>query len=1055
MEHHLTQHPLVRHAAVYYPTDGFYEKKLVAIVCLDRENSPDGLSPLFEPCITSDARQTLNDIESIEAFAAQRLPSHGVPQSILLVKALPLNASGKLNRIAIRTWLLELDAETAVSFTRVTATESAAAPTLTKSEKAVADVWSQVLNVPIEEIASSSTFVRLGGDSISAMSASARHRAAGSLISVQDILRRRSVTELATSAAPAVIEPALATELDDTPFSLSPIQDMHLSRMQNPHERYNQSFLLRLQRDISRSRLGEAFTGLVKAHSMLRARFTLSSDGKWQQRISSHVEASFNLEVSTVNNTAEMETIVDQAQAKLDLEHGPLLSAVYFNLAGHGQYLFVTAHHLVTDLVSWRVIMQDLADSAIHGLLPKPPATSFRSWCQSLEQAAQTEHKPPSLNVTASAYAYWGIEEAANVQGNTVECKFEIPETSTRILMGSANQAFRTDPVEILLAAAIFSFSLLFEDRSLPAVFNEGHGREATDNTIDLSRTVGWFTTLFPISIDRPENEFEAVRRVKDARRSLAQNGLRYFNSPAVRAMATSSSGHFPPEMLFNFLGTFQQLEHSDAPFTIAKDLDINTRDLCGSYRRIGLFEINCTLVHGKLEFALTYPSGISHQDRVEKWVSRYAETLVSMAHEFPRRKTELTLSDFSMCQFTEQDCSTVNKLLLPRYGVSDVESITDILPCSPLQNGVLLSRMKDATQYCVKAVWKLTSVNLEDAVDTRRLQSAWASIVRRHSILRTIFVEGADESRGFLQLTLKDPSPNIILHHCQSPDAAMDSMDSMPLITFEPGRPEHRFAIYKVDNDDSVTYCTVEISHALVDAESLRIVLEELKLAYDKELPVLASAHYNDYLTFLHGQDAGRSLQYWMEYLAGTEPCIFPVVREADDWSRESMKVERTLPDVHHLREFCKANDLTISNIFQVAWALLLRAFTGKESVCFGYLASGRDIPVPHAHQIVGPLISMLVCRVEIAEGIKVVELLEHARRDTVESMAYRNSSLADIHRALSLSDSQLFNTILSVNTASTTDQAPATSINASAIDGADPTEVRCDQHYVLLSPS
>lgn len=181
-----------------------------------------------------------------------------------------------------------------------------------------------------------------------------------------------------------------------------------------------------------------------------------------------------------------------------------------FETSSNEQHLFLAAHHLVVDVVSWRIILQDLEDILETGSLPTDKPLSFHSWykMQSERFKRSTDEYKLPFNVLPANLGYWGMENVSNTYGDVERRTFTIDEGMTTSTMTSCHEVFGTEPVDILLTAVIHSFRLVFNDRFLPTVFNEGHGREAWDSNIDLSRTVGWFTNISPLQVTLESGAF-------------------------------------------------------------------------------------------------------------------------------------------------------------------------------------------------------------------------------------------------------------------------------------------------------------------------------------------------------------------------------------------------------------------------------------------------------------------------------------------------------------------------------------------------------------------
>jgi Condensation domain. len=277
---------------------------------------------------------------------------------------------------------------------------------------------------------------------------------------------------------------------------------------------------------------------------------------------------------------------VADSQSCLDPVKGPIFAADLFNLRSGGQILFLVAHHLCVDMVSWRIILQDLEELIVSGSLSDDKALSFQSWCAMQQERAKSNDSALTLPFTPEKanLQYWGMEESPNMYGDIKMESFSLSEDATKFILDDCHEVFGTDTVDILLASVIHSFRQIFTDRKAPTIYNEGHGREPWDANIDLSRTVGWFTTMAPLLVEGDNGEYhlfshlptitcshfivgiiDTIKRVKDTRRKIADNGRPYF----AKSMLHTDHEDFqvPLEILFNYLGRLQQLERADSLF--------------------------------------------------------------------------------------------------------------------------------------------------------------------------------------------------------------------------------------------------------------------------------------------------------------------------------------------------------------------------------------------------------------------------------------------------------------------------------------------------------
>lgn len=356
-------------------------------------------------------------------------------------------------------------------------------------------------------------------------------RKQGLIVTLNDILEANSVKELAqaaTSKAPAVSQ---RQEKSGEGFGLSPVQKLYMqsSASFKGASRFNQSITVRIARRVEGEVLRRAINAVTSQHSMLQARFNKSKDGIWQQKCevvcapfavyylnnanrTQDLEASYRFRVHSVNDTRAMVPKIAESQSCLDPLNGPIFAADLFNLRSGGQVLFVVAHHLCVDMVSWRIILQDLEELVVSGSLSDEKALSFQSWCAMQLERAKMNDAGLTLPFTPEKpnLGYWGMTDTVNQYGDLKMESFTLSEDTTRFLLNDCHEVFGTDTVDILLAAIIHSFSLIFTDRKLPTIYNEGHGREPWDASIDLSRTVGWFTTMTPLLVDSNQGKFSS-----------------------------------------------------------------------------------------------------------------------------------------------------------------------------------------------------------------------------------------------------------------------------------------------------------------------------------------------------------------------------------------------------------------------------------------------------------------------------------------------------------------------------------------------------------------
>lgn len=1082
IEHHLAVDESVQHGLVLLPKSGPLQSRLVAVLSLVESATPAATNETHDNKPTTGAMPNLVGqpsitepvLQEIRARLSARLPAYMVPSVWLCVDSIPMLSSRKMDRKSVSTWVESgisaedcqriIMGDSSSPAQRAASEDDNESQPLTETEATLRDIWSLVLNLPAGQISlDDRSFLTLGGDSISAMACASRAKKAGLGLTVQEVLRAKSLRQLAAGAKRVEQNhrsPQGRKKTDEAlnvPFDLSPIQQYHFQVRGEAEgeEHFNQSFCLRLGRHVEERAIRDAVEAMIKRHSMLRARFEPSGgDGQWRQFITADVSGSYRFHASTVPSADHLDAGISNAQGCLNVRHGPLFAAELFAVEDSGQQiLFMTAHHLVIDLVSWRVILEEMEEilenpAAAKDLLAAPQSLTFHEWtalqaedCQGLQL---NQVLPAAAQVPPAQVAYWGMETHPNLYGDVVCEGFELDASTTTMLLTHCHAPFRTETVDLLLAALIWSFRSAFPDRPAPAIFNEGHGREPPDSSrdLDISRTVGWFTTLLPIALGSspdaaPASFADALIQVKDLRRLTPGNGRPYFAARFHRrdgGCQAWAAAHRDMEVSFNFLGRYQQLEREGALFRPAALLageahagSSPAADYGPAAARFALFEISAVVAaHGALRFAFAWNARMRHQPRIREWVAACREALVEAAAELPAMKARLTPGDLPlMMEVGYRELAEFEERKLPELaGPAGWENVEDVYPASPIQQGLLVSRTKDGSVYAVRRAFRVT---LRDGcVDIGRLVQAWTGVVRHHALLRTVFVDAISQARAgsYDQVVLKevDMGPLVVVHECSGGEQEMRALiDRLGPMRYRAGRPQHRLSVF---HSNGTVFCVLEMSHAIMDGASMDILLRDLARSYGGSLERAARPLFSPFVAALQKRNAEADVAFWTSYLSGAEPCHFPILNDGvivPEGGKELRSLRVALPNLAALQAFCDGKGFTLPNAFHAAWALTLACYTGSDDVCFGYLVSGRDATVVEGSEdAVGPFINMATQRVRLCdqrgEHILLLRVLEAVQKDNLDCMPYAQTSLAEVQHALRMPGGMaLFNTCIS----------------------------------------
>jgi len=682
IETRLMQHPSVRDAVVLVQGG----KQLVAYLVLEDEAPAD-----------------------LKAWLLGSLPEYMVPTHMVHLARLPVTANGKLDRKALPL----PDA----------APQQAYIAPQSDLQKALASIWSDVLGV--NQVGLEDNFFELGGDSIISIQVVSRARQVGIRLSPRDLFQYQSVRSLALAAT---LEQA--TVIDQGPVSgeviLTPVQHSFFEQAIPARQHWNQSLLLTPRETLDPVRLAAALTQLVNHHDALRLRFVQKAAG-WQQAHAEPVTTAL-LWQSRVSDDVELAALCDEAQRSLNLEEGPLLRAALVAMPEGTQRLLLVVHHLVVDGVSWRILLEDLQQAYRNAALPAK-TSAYQLWAQQLQAHAQTldDQVPYWLAQTASVDLPCDNPQGSlqNCQGSKLEIRLNAEHT--RQLLQDAPAAYRTQVNDLLLTALARVISR-WSKQPAALIQLEGHGREDMFEAVDVSRTVGWFTSLFPVRLQADGELSAAIKSVKEQLRAVPHKGigyglLRYLGGAEAReALATLAA----PRITFNYLGQFDRQFSDAALFVPATEGSGQAQDPQAPLAN--WLTVEGQVYGGELALQWGFSREMYDMATVQRLADDYAAELKALIeHCCATPAGQVTPSDFPLARLTQQQLDA-----LPIAG----PAIADIYPLSPMQQGMLFHTLYEPE---VEAYINQLRLDIE-GLDLLAFGRAWQAALDRHDILRSSF---------------------------------------------------------------------------------------------------------------------------------------------------------------------------------------------------------------------------------------------------------------------------------------------------------------------------
>ncbi|MCJ9732469.1 non-ribosomal peptide synthetase, partial [Bradyrhizobium sp. PRIMUS42] len=947
---------------------------------------------------------------ALRAALSTVLPDYMVPPRIAVLERLPLMPSGKVDRHALPTPDL------------AHGNADHQAPR-TPSEMALAAIWAELLGRPVVGLADN--FFELGGDSIISLQMVSRARRAGYLIEPRDVFQHQTLESLALAARTEQRSGTLADQGQvNGPHPLLPVQSRFFAEDTGNRDYWNQAVLLQSRDRLDWDVMRRALAAVVDHHDALRLRFE-ESQGSWHAEHGAAPAVDALLWVRRAADRDAVTALASSAQASLSISSGVLLRAVGVNVADGSQRFLIVIHHLVVDGVSWRILLEDIA--AAYTQLAKGDATialppkshAYALWGQRLQAYATS----PEL---AAELSYWtgrgtnadipcdddhaGIDRIADAD----EVMLSFESEWTQRLLTDAPSAYRTQINDLLLAGlarAVWRWS--GQDDVLVEL--EGHGREHLSGDLDLSRTVGWFTTAFPVGLAGGSQDCSLlIKTVKEELRGIPGRGLghgvlRHLGSEEQR-MALSLIGE--PKIAFNYLGQIDSGNDEAALFTMAAESAGPSRDASGPLRR--WLSVNGTVRDGRLRLSFGFGRKRYRRETVERLAALYEAALRELVDHCTGGACGLTPSDVAL--------SGLGQAELDRLAL-DWREIEDIYPLSPMQQGMLFHAMHDGDSglYVNQVAAEI------HGLDAGELRRAWQAASDRHAVLRTGFVwrdlSGAPQQvvyrRAEVPFIEDDWRARSVAWDQAQLDAALADVSRQEQAAgFDLSRPPlQRVRLIRLGEDRHWLIWTHH--HILLDGwSSARLIAEVMQHNGDGPLPALQH-RYRDYIAWLNSRDSEASAAFWRDATAGlVEPSFLAkgLIERTDAQSsgHGMLALELDPALTARLQAFAARERITMNTLVQAAWAQLLRQHTGQGTVCFGVTVSGRPPELAGAEEMVGLFINTLPVIDSVNPQEKVGAWLRALQDRNLVLREFGSTPLYEIQRLAGRPGRPLFDSIL-----------------------------------------
>ncbi|WP_354571578.1 amino acid adenylation domain-containing protein [Rhodococcus sp. UYP9] len=980
------------------------------------------------------------DDEDLRSQVSAAVPEYMVPAAFVILESIPLTVNGKLDRRALPAPMVRRN--------------DFQAPR-TDAERIVGEVFADVLGV--ERVGVDDSFFALGGDSIMSIQVVSRVKSRGLSITARNIFEHKTVAAIAenATAVDGVDSPGVLDEMPGGGVGPIPATPMVAQMLERGTDlgRYTQNLVLELPLGIDTDGVTATIQAVVDHHDVLRSSLVATAElGSVH-----YVAERGSVDAATLLHRVEVDEAVgpddlrelalietNRAMDRLDPWNGAVLQFVWLDpvsvecRASRTGRLVVVAHHLVVDGVSWRIFVPDLVKAWIavsSGQAPalEPVGTSFRRWAHGLRDAAASDKRRNELDywesVLSGPDAMLGsrpFDSTVDVASSVDRVEFEVPASVTDAVLTTIPRLFHGSVNDGLLATFMVALNQWrrerggAEDRSALIRF-EGHGREEEAVPgADLSRTVGWFTSIYPVRFDLDEIDLDdalaggphlgrAIKLVKEALRAVPDRGigfgqLRYLNPESAARLASQSVG----QIVFNYLGRVGQetvpTEFNGIGWLPAGDLGDLAGDPEPTMPAMATLDINSVVIGDRLSGSIAFPSGLLAADDVRHLTDLWVGAL-GLLDDYSRSDAVggHTPSDFDLVRTSSAD--------IARWEAG-YRTVTDVWPLTPLQAGMyFLGGLDDsisADAYTVQI-----SLDLGGHVDAERLHSAARTLLERHPNLRTAFVD--DESGTPVQIVVDGLAPewteiDLTAEPLDAVAARADRiMADDKLRRFDLAAPPLlRFTLIRRHSEPEGTTATLVVTnhHVLLDGWSMPLLMQELIVLYamgaeSEHLP--RARPYRNYLSWLVQRDRAASVEAWKQALVGvSEPTLlFAGASEGDGVGMGEYAL--TLSEESTTRLSCAASEIgvTLNTMVQASWGLVSSRLLARRDVVFGATVSGRPAELPGVETMVGLFINTVPVRVSVDPKNTVMQHLSTLQAEQADLLDHHYTGLTEIVEA------------------------------------------------------
>lgn len=958
----------------------FTQVKMCVVVIYDKiskkivENLIANIDPVL--CAYIVENSTLN-LDVLQQFLAASLPYYMRPSHFVLCSDFTLSVNGKIDL----KLLPDPGYDQYININNL-------APPQTPLEEKLQSIWCEILRMPLKSLGINHHFFELGGDSISVINLVGKCKSYGLHFTPQDLYEHPTIQLLAGFLEnTSKINSNHREKVPQIPvnYYLSPIQKNFFATCLIDPNHYNQAVVLKLKREINVSLIKLTFEKLLTHHDILRSIFLRDN-----REIIGHIQNPHEIPpnfiffaVDEILLEKEEKEVLQILQEKINIETGPIICAGLYKNNGE-ESLLIVIHHLVIDGVSWRIFLEDfdiVYTALLNGLEPSLlfKTDPYPLWINKIKD--YFTFQPDELQFWNQRRRKRNELYYYNADRKSINHQF----SSHLLEQLSAFCQQQQIQINDILLAALTSILPSYTGNSENFIDLEFHGRNSfSPEPLDLTRTLGWFTSIFPIQLQHSDNEsFEnLIKKVKNTIEQIPNRGLGY----QIFSQMKLDQGYpnlQSSSICFNYLGQFDFKNYINFDAVPILE-DIVSEKEQTPYN----VEIIAYLSEKVLNLTVLYDSYVFNEKVMHEFVENLQNFLVKICERSLLKQNE---------KFDSSDLDALPKITK--------EEIEDVVSLSPMQKGILFDEMRFPGEYYLEQA----ILEFIGEFDENIWKKAFEKLISQSETLRTVFVhQGLEKPK---QIILK----NSLLEFEKIDGTTVYNNDEKNFIDEciknDKKRPFNlsegplmRITCILLENRRFTIVWSFH--HIILDGWSLGILfktlMHNLNALYSSAEIVESYLGSREYYHQLDKMDKEQARNYYRDLLMGYQTQIkLPKRLDLIDDSEKTVKeISSAFSDglIAKLCEQAQIHHVTLSTLLQTSWGLLIASYSNCTDVVFGMVSSGRTLALENIESIVGMFISTLPVRVNFDRNMTFVTLCKNIQKQIMQTQQYLNISLSEI---------------------------------------------------------